>query len=754
MWRRYTAVRQNDTTDCGAAALATVALHHRRAVSLEQMRSLTGTDKIGTNLLALLRAAERLGFAARALKASFAVLHRVPLPAIIHLQQREGGHFVVLHRVRKNSVLIADPAHGLVKHKRSEFERLWTGHVLVVVPEPRAVAAAGVGEAPRPWRRFLGLLGDQRSVVLEAVFCALLMTLLGVTTSYFVEHLVDSVLVRQQTRLLNALGIGMAVVVLFRTLFGMLRHYLLAHIARKVDLGLIAAYARHLLALPLRFFETRRVGDILNRVSDTVKVREAISGTTTTVVVDGLVVLLLLGVLWLQDWPLAASATMFVPLLFLGVATHHPAARRRARESMEGAAQLSAHLIEDVSGVRTIKAFGAERYRAEQGEARLVQFVQANFSLQKLGLRMNGLGTLATSLAAVVLLWFGGHRVMDGALTIGQLLFCYTLLVYLLEPLDRLAQVNLKIQDALVAVDRLFQILDLEPEQVPGESKAAFTGLENAIELRGVSFQYGLRNKILDNVTLKIQAGQTVAIVGESGSGKSTLLNLLLGFYQPTAGRLLFDGVDAGDIDLATLRDRIGLVAQDPYVFDGTIRTNIALGWPDAPVEEVMAAARTAGLDEFIAGLPERYGTRIGERGVNLSGGQRQRLAIARAVLRRPEILVFDEATSHLDTATERAIQQSLRSQLAGKTVVLVAHRLNTIRHADVIYVLHRGRVVEQGTHQELLNLRGHYAALHHGQLGDEQEKPGRWAVRDRHRSDHPLSTYDMLLESSYENEQ
>jgi ATP-binding cassette subfamily B protein len=500
--------------------------------------------------------------------------------------------------------------------------------------------------------------------------------------------------------------------------------------------------------LPLRIFETRRVGEILSRVSDTVKVREAISGTATTLVVDGLVVLVLLGMLWLQDWPLAAAATAFVPLLFLGIAVYHPATRRRARDAMENASLLSAHLVEDVSGVRTVKAFGAQRSRAEQGEARLVEFVQASFSLQKLGLQMNGLALFATSLAGVVLLWFGGHRVMDGALTTGQLLFCYTLLVYLLEPLERLAQVNLKIQDALVAIDRLFQILDLEPEQRRDANHAAFTGLQRAIELRDVSFRYGLRNNVLDNVNLKIPVGQTVAFVGESGSGKSTLLNLLLGFYQPTGGRILIDGVDLGDFDLASLRDRIGLVSQDPYIFNGTVRANIALSWPEAPLEDVTAAARAAGLDEFIASLPDRYATRIGERGVDLSGGQRQRLAIARAVLRRPEILVFDEATSHLDTATERAIQQSLRSQLVGKTVVLVAHRLNTIRHADVIYVLHRGRIVEHGTHQQLLDRRGHYAALYQGQLGDDESQRGRWSVRDRYPGERPVSTYDMVLET------
>jgi ATP-binding cassette, subfamily C, bacteriocin exporter len=333
-------------------------------------------------------------------------------------------------------------------------------------------------------------------------------------------------------------------------------------------------------------------------------------------------------------------------------------------------------------------------------------------SLQKLGMSINSLGLFVTALAGIVILWYGGFRVMDGALTIGQLMFFYSLLGYLLEPLQRLAAVNLTLQDAMVAVDRLYQILDLEAEQSGPTPKMPCTGIRQAIELRDVSFRYGYRANVLEQVTLRIPAGQTVAIVGESGSGKSTVLKLLMGFYAPTEGRILIDGVDMRDFALASLRSRIGFVSQDPFIFNGTVRENIALGRPDATLADVLAAARAAELDTFIAGLPERYETVIGERGANLSGGQRQRLAIARALLRQPELLIFDEATSHLDTATERAIQDSLNTALAGKTVVLVAHRLSTIKGADCIYVLHQGRVLQTGTHRQLLAQEGLYATL------------------------------------------
>ena len=537
MIRNYVCVRQNDMSDCGAAALATVALHHRRPIGLEQMRDLAGTDRIGTNLLGLLNAAEKLGFSAKGVKGPYEALPQVPLPAIAHVRTEEGlGHFLVLHRVRKGSVVVADPARGVRTLTRDEFCRQWTGYLLLAVPEPNACPATR-GRAPvSPSRRFLRLLSPHTAVLTEAFSCAVLMTVLGISTSYFIQHLVDSVLVRHEGRLLNALGIGMVLIALFRTLFGLLRQYLVAHVGRKVNLALIAGYTRHILKLPLRFFEMRQVGEILSRVNDAAKVREAISGTTLTAVVDGTLVVLMLVVLWIYDIRLALVATAFVPLMVASVMAHHPAAHRLSREAMESAAKLSAHLVEDVSGVETVKSFGAEPVRAEEGEARLVRLVQDFFSLQKLGISMNTFGTLVTTLAGIVILWYGGHRVIDGALTIGELMFFYTLLGYLLGPLERLASVNLKIQDALVAVDRLYQVMDSEVEPIGDGKTARFEQVRRSIRLRGVSFKYGCRAPVLEDVDLRIPAGKIVAIVGESGSGKSTLLKLLIRFYDPTAG--------------------------------------------------------------------------------------------------------------------------------------------------------------------------------------------------------------------------
>lgn len=717
MWRRTRLVKQNDRSDCGAAALATLALYHGRQVGLEKLRDLTATDTSGTSLLGLLRAAQSLGFTSKAIRcANVDVLDQTPLPAIAHVNDTDGvGHFVVVFRKRRNKVLIGDPVGTLRWEPAALFADRWTGNLLLAWPTA-PTTNRGAGNASS-FSRFIKLLTPHRGLLVEVVACALLMAVLAVSTSYFVQHLVDSVLVRDQRPLLNALGIGMVLVVLFRSGFDVVRQYLLAHVSRKIDLALLGGYAEHVLRLPLRFFESRRVGEIYSRVTDIAKLRDAIQGAAVTAIVDGIVVVGMFAVLWMYDARLAAVATLVAPLFLLAVGLHHPVARRRSQQAMEDGAQLSAHLIEDFSGIETFKAFHAEGQRLAKGETRVVSFAQSLFALHRLDIQLGSLVSLITGLAGLGVLWYGGHRVMDGALSIGQLLFFYTLLATMLDPLSRLATVNLKLQDAMVAVDRLYQVLEIEQEPWSAD-KADFARLERGIELEHVEFGYGARGPVLRDVSLSIPRGQTVAIVGESGSGKSTLLKLLLNYYQPTGGRVLVDGVDLRDIRLGAYRERLGVVSQDPFIFNGAIRENIALGKPEARLEEIIEVARAAGLESFINELPDRYETAIGERGANLSGGQRQRLAIARALLHRPDLLVFDEATSQLDTTTEQSIQETLRERLAGKTVVLVAHRLSTVKSADLIYVMHQGRVVEQGSHAELLKLDGRYAQLWRAQTG------------------------------------
>jgi ATP-binding cassette subfamily B protein len=713
MFRRYTVVRQTDQSDCGAAALATVALHHGVHVALPRLREMAGTARGGATLLGLQEAAEGIGLSARGVRGEYDALPAAPLPAIAHVRNAEGlGHFVVLHRVESSRVVIADPARGVETLTREEFTSRWSGFLLLLHPSAQANSEPSRG----PLSRLVGLLSGHLGLVMEAVFAALLMALLGLASAWFIQHLVDGVLARGEKRLLDALGVGMALALLFRSLFGVIREYLLIHLARKLDLGLVAHFLRHVLRLPLPFFESRRVGDILSRVHDASKVREAVSGVAATALVDAVMVAFLLAALWWCDVWLALLASAFLPLLVVNALAHQPAARRLSAEAMERGAALQSHLAEDAAGIEAVKSLGLERRRAEEGEDRLAHFTQSAFRLQLLGMSMNGLGLATTSLAGLAVLWYGGHRVIAGAITVGELMFFHAILSQLLDPLGRLSVVNLKLQDALAAMQRLADITDLPPEAAE-ERKARFEGVRRGIELRGVGFRYPGRPSVLDGLDLSIPAGKTVAVVGESGSGKSTLVKLLLGFLSPGEGRIEVDGVDLRDLDLASLRGGIGHVSQEPFVFNGTLFDNIALGRPGATLAEVAEAGQAAGLGDLVASLPQRWETMLGDRGANLSGGQRQRLAIARALIRKPELLLFDEATSHLDTNTERSLQQSLRGILAGRTALIIAHRLSTVQEADLIHVLHQGRVAESGTHQELLALKGRYAALWAAQI-------------------------------------
>lgn len=710
MFKPYVCVKQHDITDCGAACLAAVARTHGLKIPITAIRRYAGTDLRGTNVLGMIEAAQQLGFEAKGVKGNMEALRQIPLPAIAHVVTGDLQHYVVIHKVTDKQVVIADPARGIVKQARDEFAAAWTG--VLILMEPSVTFRAG-DQSVSVWRRFARLLEPHDFLLAETFLASLFLMLLGLGASVYLQLLVDRVLVNKDWAMLRWLSLGLIGAVVCRAAFSAIRGALLAHIGQKVDVSLMLEYYRHVMKLPLQFFDTRQTGEIISRLGDAVKIREVVSGSTLTLLVDTATMIAAFGLLCFYSLKLALLSLLILPLLALTVCLINRPLKRAQRETMEEAAGLQSHLVESLTGAATIKALGAERIAGDKTERRVVRLLKNLMRATLWGVSAGTLGELITGVGVVAVVWVAGASVMRGELTVGQMIAFYSILLFLLQPMLRLVAVNQVVQDAVVAADRLGEILALESEFKEESNKIALSAdTPGEIALRGVNFRYGTRAQVLHEITLRIPPRSTVALVGESGSGKTTLAKMLLRYYDPTGGQITIDGYDLRDLRLDTLRARIGYVDQELFLFSGTIEENLMLGNAGVSPEVALDAVRAAGLEELINSLPNRYQTYVGERGLALSGGQRQRLAIARALARDPQILILDEATSNLDLPAERAIQATIERLKERKTIVIIAHRLSTIMRADRIVVLDQGRIIEQGTHQELLEAQGRYHEL------------------------------------------
>jgi ATP-binding cassette subfamily B protein len=499
-----------------------------------------------------------------------------------------------------------------------------------------------------------------------------------------------------------------------------LRQYLLDHIANRIDLALIVGFIRHTLRLPLSFFETRYVGDIISRVQENRKIQRFLSGEALSILLDLFTVFIYVGLMFWYSWKMALLALIIVPPFALLALIATPFLQRISREIFNAVNQESSYLIEALTGVRTVKATAVEQTVRWHWEELLNKEIKTNFSGQVIGNRLQIFSNTIEAIATTALLWFGAYLVIHNQLTVGQLVAFNMLLGNIINPFQRLIVLWNELQEVVIAVERINDVLDTEPEEdLQNQSRQNLPAIQGHIRFENVTFRYHPESdiNILENLSFEIKPGQMVALVGRSGSGKTTISKLVVGLYPPTDGKVLIDGQDITSLSLRSFRQQIGVVDQDTFLFGGTIRENISLGHPGIPLSEVIAAAKMAGADEFIKKLPMGYESQIGEGGGLLSGGQRQRIAIARALLGNPKLLVLDEATSHLDTESERIIQQNFNTILKGKTTLVIAHRLSTVRNADLILVLDRGVLIESGSHEELMAKKGHYFYLNQQQL-------------------------------------
>ncbi len=710
---RYPVFIQQSASDCGAACLVMIAQHWGKKFSLNKVRDLANVDRNGASLRGLIIAAESLGFSTRPIKVALDQLIEQPLPAIVHW---EGKHYVVVYEITRREVVIVDPGIGQLSLSHAEFQEKWTGYTLIVTPTALFKEAA---EATTPFWQFFDLMKPYRGVMTEVFAASVLIQIFGLITPIFTQLILDRVVVQRSEVTLFAVGWGLLIFGIFKVIITGLRQYLLDHTANKIDLALIVGFINHTLRLPLSFFESRYVGDIISRVEENRKIRRFLSGESLSIFLDLLTVFIYIGVMFFYSWQLTCLVLLIIPPFSLLAIVSTPFLRRISREIFGAVAKESSYLIEILSGIRTVKSTAVEQTVRWHWEGLLNEEVKKIFSGQVISNRLQIFSSLIESLMTTALLWFGAWLVIQGQLTIGQLMALSMLLVNIISPFKRMVMLWNSYQEVVIAIERISDVLDTEAEENIQSSRQSLPPIAGEIVFKNVTFRYHAESdyNVLESLNFTIQPGQMVALVGRSGSGKTTISKLVLGLYPPTDGKILIDRHDITSIDLRSLRHQVGIVDQDTFLFGGTIRENISLGHPSSSLEDVMEAAHLAGADEFIKRLPMGYETVTGEGGGMLSGGQRQRVAIARALLGKPKLLIFDEATSHLDAESERMIQNNLGDILQGRTTLVIAHRLSTVRHADVILVLDKGVLIEQGTHDELMNKRGHYYYLNHQQL-------------------------------------
>lgn len=697
--------------DCGAACLTSVAAHYGRKMPIAKVRQICHTDKRGTNALGLVQGLEKLGFNAKGVRGNMEALAEIPLPAIAHVIIKEQWHhYVVIYKVEKDKITVMDPAFGkLETYSFADFSKIWTGVLILLEPNEYFEQK---NEQTNLYSRFWNLLQPHKSILLQALIGAVIYTVLGLSTSIYIEKITDYVLVDGNRRLLNLLSVAMIVILLVQLFLGTMKSVLTLQTGQKIDKYLILGYYKHLLKLPQRFFDTMRVGEIISRVNDAVKIRAFINDVSIQIFVNIFIVLFSFALMFTYYWKLALVVALVIPLYFLVYWITNRLNKKVERRLMEESAELESHLVESLNSVRTIKQFGVETFANNKTDNRFSILLKTIYKSVLNALFSGTSSEFLSRIFTIVLLWVGSGYVIDREITPGELLSFYALIGYFTAPVSELIGMNKTVQNAMIAADRLFEIMDLEREETTEKVELTPENIGN-IQFKNVSFSYGTRVDVFDDFNCIIEKGKTTAVVGSSGSGKTTLASLLQNLYPLKSGKILIGDYDIAYVSNYSLRSMVSVVPQQIDLFSGNVVENIALGEDFPDVQRIIDITKKLGILEFIEKLPNGFQTYLGENGSQLSGGQKQRIAIARALYKNPEILILDEATSSLDTESEQSIQKTLSEFKAqGKTMLIIAHRLSTIANADVILVLQNGKIIEQGSHKELLSQHSVYKTM------------------------------------------
>ncbi len=708
-------IESDGSIDTGSACLALLARFLGLPADPEHIRHQRGTSE-PFSAQDIVLAAKSLGLKAKTIESDWTRLPKTPLPAIA---RHRDGHFFILARLDEEKVLIQDP---LEKHPmtlpRDLFEQSWSGELILMTR--RSGLLGGSGKFDFSW--FIPAIVKYRRLFTEVLAASFFIQLFALITPLFFQVVIDKVLVHRGLTTLDVLAIGLLAVSVFEVVLSGLRTYLFSHTTNRIDVTLGAKLFDHLLRLPLAYFKARRVGDSVARVRELETIRNFITGSGLTVVIDLFFTVVFFVVMYIYSPMLTLVVLGAIPFYVLLSVFITPVLRKRLDEKFARGAENQAFLVESVTGIETLKAMAVEPQMRQRWEEQLAAYVTACFRTTNLGNIASRSAGLINKITTVLILWIGATLVMKNQLSVGQLIAFNMLAGRVSGPILRLVQLWQDFQQAGISVQRLGDILNTPPEPGYNPGRATLPALEGEVRFEHVGFRYTPdRPRVLDDINLQVRSGEVIGIVGHSGSGKSTLAKLIQRLYIPESGRVLIDGVDLALVEPAWLRRQVGVVLQENTLFNRSVRENIALADPALEMTPIVDAAKLAGAHDFILELPEGYDTLVGEQGGTLSGGQRQRIAIARALITNPRILIFDEATSALDYESERVIQDNMRAIAADRTVFIIAHRLSAVRHSDRIIVLEQGRIMEEGSHAQLIDHGGLYARLHAFQNGDSQ---------------------------------
>ncbi len=726
--------------DSGLTALVMLARFYQVAADAQQIAHQFGSEGQALSSRELVRAARFLKLKSKAIHATREELLHLPLPAMVRFKS---GEYAVLAKVIENEdgdtdaqklVLQRPDAKSPQLVALSDFEKDWSGEVILVTR--RASLTAGFKKFDISW--FVPAILKYKKILAQVLVASFFIQLFALITPLFFQVVIDKVLVHQGLTTLDVLCFGLLVIAIFDVVLNGLRNYVFSHTTNRVDVTLGARLFRHLMRLPIAFFHNRQVGNTVARVRELDTIREFITSSALTLVIDLGFTFVFFAVLYFYSPTLTWIVLGSIPFYVLLSAYITPVLRRRLNEKFQRGAENQAFLVESVSGAETLKSMAVEPQMQKHWEDQLAAYVLASFKANNLGNVANQVAEFINKAVTVLILWVGATLVIAGSMSVGQLIAFNMIAGRVSGPILKLVQLWQDFQQAGISLERLGDILNTPAEPGHNPNRTSLPSIQGQVSFDHVTFRYRPdRPEILKNLSLQVKAGEVIGIVGRSGSGKSTLTKLLQRLYVPESGRVLVDGVDLAQVDAAWLRRQIGVVLQENVLFNRSVKDNIALSDPGLSIDAVVRAAKLAGAHDFILELPEGYDTVVGEQGASLSGGQKQRIAIARALITHPRILIFDEATSALDYESERIIQDNMRHICHGRTVFIIAHRLSTVRMADRIIVVDNGRIVENGSHDDLIEQNGYYAKLHSHQnhipairqVPDTQAKSPRYTV-------------------------